>query len=590
MTTPQPAPASPLAPAWLPAPGDPDALVPGLWAAGVDRAADGELTVQGLRASALAVEFGTPLLVIDEDDFRARARKSLKDEQLRRNFRTAMDSLMTKRAAAFSDADERERLREMGNHIRARALSKLPELLERLETNLTRNGVKVHWAETVDEANNIVLEIARAHEARQVIKGKSMVSEEMEMNHFLEGHGIESLESDMGEYIVQLDHEKPSHIIMPAIHKNAGQVASLFHDKLGVEYTKDVDQLIQIGRRTLRQKFFEADIGVSGVNFAVAETGTLLLVENEGNGRMSTTVPPVHIAVTGIEKVVENLRDVVPLLSLLTRSALGQPITTYVNMISGPRKAHELDGPQEVHLILLDNGRSQAFADSELRQTLNCIRCGACMNHCPVYTRVGGHTYGEVYPGPIGKIITPHMVGLDKVPDHPSASSLCGACGEVCPVKIPIPTLLRRLREENIKAPDDPHKVMRGQGSKYSGQERLIWAGWRLLNTSPTLYRLFGFFATRLRALTPSNIGPWTQNHSAPKPAARSLHELAREHLDLGADGDAVGHDDRRVARAEPEVRAVARGTDATVLAGDDATVAATLAALTRTSHPEADR
>ncbi|AWK98911.1 MULTISPECIES: LutB/LldF family L-lactate oxidation iron-sulfur protein [Stutzerimonas] len=465
-------------------------------------------------------------------DFRARARKSLKDEQLRRNFRTAMDSLMTKRAAAFSDADERERLREMGNHIRARALSKLPELLERLEANLTRNGVKVHWAETVEEANNIVLAIAQARQAKQVIKGKSMVSEEMEMNHFLEGHGIESLESDMGEYIVQLDHEKPSHIIMPAIHKNAGQVASLFHDKLGVEYTKDVDQLIQIGRRTLRQKFFEADIGVSGVNFAVAETGTLLLVENEGNGRMSTTVPPVHIAVTGIEKVVENLRDVVPLLSLLTRSALGQPITTYVNMISGPRKAHELDGPQEVHLILLDNGRSQAFADSELRQTLNCIRCGACMNHCPVYTRVGGHTYGEVYPGPIGKIITPHMVGLDKVPDHPSASSLCGACGEVCPVKIPIPTLLRRLREENIKAPDDPHKVMRGQGSKYSRKERLIWAGWRLLNTSPTLYRLFGFFATRLRALTPSNIGPWTQNHSAPKPAARSLHELAKEHLE----------------------------------------------------------
>lgn len=467
-----------------------------------------------------------------ELDFKGRAHNALGDEQLRSNFRTAMDSLMTKRAASFSDADERERLREMGNHIRARALSKLPELLERLEANLTRNGVKVHWAETVEEANQIVLEIARAREAKQVIKGKSMVSEEMEMNHFLEGHGIESLESDMGEYIVQLDNEKPSHIIMPAIHKNAGQVASLFTEKLGVEYTKDVDQLIQIGRRALRQKFFEADIGVSGVNFAVAETGTLLLVENEGNGRMSTTVPPVHIAVTGIEKVVENLRDVVPLLSLLTRSALGQPITTYVNMISGPRKEHELDGPQEVHLILLDNGRSQAFADSELRQTLNCIRCGACMNHCPVYTRVGGHTYGEVYPGPIGKIITPHMVGLHKVPDHPSASSLCGACGEVCPVKIPIPSLLRRLREENVKAPDDTHQVMRGQGSKYSKKERMMWSGWRLLNTSPALYRVFSFFATRLRGLTPSNVGPWTQNHSAPKPAARSLHELAKEHLE----------------------------------------------------------
>ena len=472
-----------------------------------------------------------PAVEIHQPDFRERAHEALGDPQLRGNFRRAMDSLMTKRAAAFSNPDEREDLRSLGNAIRARALSKLPGLLEQLERNLIRNGVQVHWAETVEEANAIVMSIVEAHEAKQVIKGKSMVSEEMEMNDFLGERGIECLEADMGEYIVQMDHEKPSHIIMPAIHKNAGQVGKLFHDKLGVEYTTDVDQLIQIGRRVLRQKFFEADIGVSGVNFAVAETGTLLLVENEGNGRMVTSVPPVHIAVTGIEKVVENLRDTVPLLSLLTRSALGIPITTYVNMISGPRKAHELDGPQEVHLVLLDNGRSQAFADSELRQTLNCIRCGACMNHCPVYTRVGGHTYGEVYPGPIGKIITPHMAGLAKVPDHPSASSLCGACGEVCPVKIPIPALLRRLREENVKAPDAPNRVMRDQGSKYSRKERFIWNAWSKLNTSPSLYRLFGSFATRLRSLTPGNVGPWTQNHSAPKPAARSLHELAREHL-----------------------------------------------------------
>ena len=472
-----------------------------------------------------------PAVEIHQPDFRERAREALGDPQLRGNFRRAMDSLMTKRAAAFSNPDEREDLRSLGNAIRARALSKLPDLLEQLERNLIRNGVQVHWAETVEEANAIVMSIVEAHEAKQVIKGKSMVSEEMEMNDFLGERGIECLEADMGEYIVQMDHEKPSHIIMPAIHKNAGQVGKLFHDKLGVDYTTDVDQLIQIGRRVLRQKFFEADIGVSGVNFAVAETGTLLLVENEGNGRMVTSVPPVHIAVTGIEKVVENLRDTVPLLSLLTRSALGIPITTYVNMISGPRKAHELDGPQEVHLVLLDNGRSQAFADSELRQTLNCIRCGACMNHCPVYTRVGGHTYGEVYPGPIGKIITPHMAGLAKVPDHPSASSLCGACGEVCPVKIPIPALLRRLREENVKAPDALNRVMRDQGSKFSRKERFIWNAWSKLNTSPVMYRLFGFFATRLRNLTPGNVGPWTQNHSAPKPAARSLHELAREHL-----------------------------------------------------------
>jgi L-lactate dehydrogenase complex protein LldF len=472
-----------------------------------------------------------PALEIPAASFKERAHQALNDGQLRRNFRVAMDSLMTKRLAIMSDPDERERLREMGNHVRARALSKLPDLLEKLEANLTRNGIQVHWAETTEEANTIVQSIAERHSAKRLIKGKSMVSEEMNMNHVLEKHGIECLESDMGEYIIQLAGQKPSHIIMPAIHMNAGQVASLFTKTLGTEYTTDVDELIQTGRRILRQKFFEADIGISGVNFAVAETGTLLLVENEGNGRMSTTVPPVHIAVTGIEKVVENLRDVVPLLSLLTRSALGQPITTYVNMISGPRKPHELDGPKEVHLVLLDNGRSQAFADGEMRQTLNCIRCGACMNHCPVYTRVGGHAYGTVYPGPIGKIISPHLLGLENTPDHPSASSLCGACGEVCPVKIPIPALLRRLREENVKSPEAMPHLMRGQGSKYSSKEQLAWKTWRRLYTSPLLYRSFARLATRFSYLTPSKLGPWTEHHAAPKPASRSLHELAREHL-----------------------------------------------------------
>ena len=463
--------------------------------------------------------------------FKRNAREALGDAQLRGNFRGAMDFLMAKRAGQFPDQDELQRLRAFGNRVKARALSKLPELLERLDRNLTRNGVKVHWAETVEQANEIVHRIVESHAAKKVIKGKSMVSEEMEMNHFLGARGVDCLESDMGEFIVQLRDEKPSHIIMPAIHLNVGQVAQLFHDKLDADYTEDVDLLIQLGRETLRRKFFEADIGVSGVNFAVAETGSLLLVENEGNGRMSTTVPPVHIAVTGIEKVVENLRDVVPLLSLLTRSATGQAITTYVNLISGPRKPDELDGPREVHLVLLDNGRSQAFADPELRQTLNCIRCGACMNHCPVYTRIGGHAYGTVYPGPIGKIVTPHMLGLDTTRDLPSASSLCGACGEVCPVKIPIPALLRRLREEAVRSPEAQPRHMRGQGSKHSAVESLIWKGWRLVNTTPILNRTVSYAGTRLRRLMPARIGPWTEHRSAPRPAPRSLHEMAREHL-----------------------------------------------------------
>ena len=225
--------------------------------------------------------------------------------------------------------------------------------------------------------------------------------------------GIEAFETDMGEYIVELAGEKPSHIIMPAIHKTKQEIAKLFAEKIpGVDYTEDVDELIRIGRQVLRRKFAEADIGLSGVNFAVAETGTLCLVENEGNGRMCTTVPEVHIAVTGIEKVVEKLEHVPPLYSLLTRSATGQSITTYFNMISRPRQPGEKDGPDEVHLILLDNGRSQAYADEQLRATLQCIRCGACMNHCPVYARIGGHAYGTTYPGPIGAIVSPHMLGL----------------------------------------------------------------------------------------------------------------------------------------------------------------------------------
>ena len=472
-----------------------------------------------------------PVMDVTEPlDFKQRVHRDINDSQLRKNFRGAMDFLMDKRKAQFTDDEELRILRSHGEQIRQNALSKLPELLEQLEQNCTTNGIQVHWAETTEEANNIVLSIAQKHNAKQVIKGKSMVSEEMEMNHFLAKHDIEALESDMGEYIVQLDDERPSHIIMPAIHKSAPEIANLFERKIpGQGYTEDVDELINTGRTILRQKFFEADIGVSGVNFAVAETGTLCLVENEGNGRMTTTVPPVHIAVTGIEKVVEELSDIPPLLTLLTRSATGQPISTYFNMITSPRKPGELDGPNEVHLILLDNGRSQAFADEQMRKTLQCIRCGACMNHCPVYTRIGGHAYGTVYPGPIGKIISPHLLGLEATKDLPSASTLCGACGEVCPVKIPIPELLQRLRKEKVTPSETEREAVRGQGAGYSRVEASIWKMWSYLNRTPALYKLFLLLATRFRRLTPGNLGPWSNNHAPLKPAAKSLHELVKE-------------------------------------------------------------
>jgi L-lactate dehydrogenase complex protein LldF len=353
------------------------------------------------------------------EGFRARAKDVVENPFLRQSFRGAMDFLITKRAAQFPSPEELETLRTLGEQIRQYNLGKLPALLLQLEKNLIRNGIQVHWAETPDEANAIILGICKAHSAKLMVKGKSMVSEEIELNHACEAAGIDAMESDMGEYIVQLAGEKPSHIIMPAIHKTKEEIARLFNEKVpGVDYTDNVDELIQIGRRVLREKFLVADIGLSGVNMAVAETGTLCLVENEGNGRLSTTAPPVHIAITGIEKIVEKLEHVPPLLSLLTRSATGQNISTYFNMISGPRKPGEKDGPTEVHLVLLDNGRTQAYADEQLRKTLQCIRCGACMNHCPVYTRIGGHAYGTTYPGPIGKIISPHLLGLGSHGEH----------------------------------------------------------------------------------------------------------------------------------------------------------------------------
>lgn len=465
------------------------------------------------------------------EDFHQRARTALNDPKLRASFRGAMDFLQTKRSSQFPDASELEHLRDLGEAIRQHALANLPQLLVQLEEQLTAAGVQVHWAETGDEANDIILRIAQRRGARKVIKGKSMASEEIELNHYLGERGVECLESDMGEYIVQMAGEKPSHIVMPAIHKTRQDIGTLFEQHIpGTPYSDDVDTLIQTGRRALRTAFAEADIGLSGVNFAAADTGTLWLVENEGNGRLSTTVPDVHIAIMGMEKVVAKLEHIVPLASLLTRSATGQPITTYFNLISGPRRDGELDGPREVHLVLLDNGRTQAYADEQLRATLQCIRCGACMNHCPVYGRIGGHAYGTTYPGPIGKIISPHLLGLDATADLATASSLCGACGEVCPVRIPIPALLVRLRTEANRNPQEQvTHPLKGQGAKFSRGDKLVWRFWSGAFSHPSVYKLFRWAATRLRILTPTEQLGWTRHRAPLKPAARSLADLMRE-------------------------------------------------------------
>ncbi len=469
--------------------------------------------------------------MLSPEQFKKDSFSALNNPQLRRNFKRAMSGLMQKRLAVFPDDEEYQQLREIGHSARENALRKLPELLEQLENNCSKNGIQVFWAETVDQANQLVLEIAQRHDAKSMVKGKSMVSEEMELNHFLEQHGIEALEADLGEYIIQVDHELPSHIIMPAIHKNKEQIAQMFHQKVEPSvFAESAEEMTAIARKVLRSKFYQADIGVSGVNFAVAETGTLCLVENEGNGRFCTTLPPVHVALMGIEKVVEHLEDVPPLLSLLTRSATGQTITTYFNMITSPRKSGEKDGPQNVYLILLDNGRSQMHTDQLLRETLMCIRCGACMNHCPVYSRIGGHAYNTTYPGPIGKILTPQLKGLHKAGYLAEASSLCGACVEVCPVKIPITEILLSLRH---KVEADKGKVsLTSPGAWKAKAGNIVWKGWETVFANPQLYRLKSLGIAKLGNLVPRwlpVLRNWTLVRSAPAFAKKNLHQLALE-------------------------------------------------------------
>ncbi len=456
--------------------------------------------------------------------------KALGDPRIAATFKSAMGGLRAKRLALFADTEELARLRATGQAIKARILSRLPQLLERLEAACIQNGITVHWAETAGEANRIVLDILNAHGATTVVKGKSMVSEEMGLNAFLEARGIETLETDLGEYIIQLAKEPPSHILAPAIHKSKQQVAALFREHIpGAPYTEVVEELNALARKTLREKFRTAQAGISGVNFAVAETGTLVLVENEGNGRMCTHVPPLHIALMGIEKVVERLDDLPPLMRLLTGSATGQLLSTYINFISGPRGAQEKDGPRQVHLVLLDNGRSRMRADRELARSLGCIRCGACLNNCPVYVRVGGHAYGSVYPGPIGSVLTPQMEGLDHKGDLAGASSLCGACEEVCPVKLPLAGLLRRLRNEAQAGPG--RGVVKGYGCKRSLWERLAWKAWMLLETRPAMKDALLRMHAALGGWMPP-VGPikaWTSVRTAPRLAAKSLRRQAEE-------------------------------------------------------------
>lgn len=452
--------------------------------------------------------------MIMTNEFRIRTVDALSDATIRENFRGAMDFLRDKRSSVFQGTDLAS-LREQGAAIRKHVIGNMAELLEELEKNCLRNGMHVHWAEDAKQARTIIADIAHANDVKRVVKGKSMASEEIELNEHLESLDIECLETDMGEFIVQLDHEPPSHIIMPAIHKSKDQIAELFERELG-EDTKQasVDDLIGIGRKALRGKFEHADMGVSGVNFAIADSGALCLVENEGNGRMCTSVPKVHVALMGIEKVLPSFNELPTLMSLLTGSATGQIITTYLNIISSPQKSGEFDGPEQMHLVLLDNGRSAMHADDVMQETLACIRCGACMNHCPVYTRIGGHAYGSTYPGPIGQVVTPQIESMESKGDLLDACSLNGACGEACPVNIELPKLIRALRSKQIEQ---------------KGLQRIVWKLWRATYLNRATHFLLSSMLKTLGRLPLPRPKAWTSTRAFPKLAIRSFSDRMKE-------------------------------------------------------------
>jgi L-lactate dehydrogenase complex protein LldF len=390
--------------------------------------------------------------------FPAAAHETLQNAQLRRNLGKATTTIRAKRAQAVGELPDWEALRDAGAAIKARAMATLPEQLERLEASLTRAGGVVHWARDGAEANAIVADVARSHGADEVVKVKSIATDEIGLNEALAAQGISAIETDLAELILQLSHDKTSHILVPAIHRNRMEIKALFERTIADgPLSSDAAALTEAARAHLRAKFLSVPVAVSGANFAVAETGSVVVVESEGNGRMCTTLPRVLVTVMGIEKVLPEWRDLEVFLQLLPRSSTAERMNPYTSLWTGVREA---DGPQEFHLVLLDGGRTDVLADPFGRQALHCIRCSACLNVCPVYSRVGGQAYESVYPGPIGAVLSPQLFGLDKHPTLPWASSLCGACYDACPVKIEIPSLLVHLRG----------RVIREQKSKLSAE------------------------------------------------------------------------------------------------------------------------
>lgn len=457
---------------------------------------------------------------VKADQFIPLADVALHDEQLQNSLKRLSGRLAKGRVAAIQKVPEFNTLRDEARDIKNHTLAHLDLYLEAFESQVVGQGGMVHWASTDEEARQIVLKLCQDVNAKSVTKSKSMVTEEIDLVPFLESHGIEALETDLGEYIIQLRGEKPSHIVAPAVHLNQEQVAETFfthHSKLGYnEKLTDRQSLVAEARQVLREKFISADVGISGANFLVAETGSIVLVTNEGNAELTTALPDTHIVVTGIEKLVPTLEDAATMVRVLARSAVGQDISGYTSFVTGPKQANDADGARQFHVVLVDNGRSSMLG-GDFQDMLRCIRCSACLNHCPVYLSVGGHAYGSVYSGPMGAVLTPQFADLASSKHLANASSLCGRCEEVCPVRIPLPKMLRQWRD--LEAEEKLNSLNMRWGLKV----------WGFLSRSPTLYRwcsALGNFGLRHwpagteKVLTrlPLLGGEWTKHRDLTRP------------------------------------------------------------------------
>ena len=471
-------------------------------------------------------------------EFNSAAAAALKDAKVQKNLRGLYNGFHRARIVAAADTPDWEELRERGRAVKAHTIEHLDYYLELLEQNVIRAGGKVYFAKDAEAATQYVVDLAHSRGVKVVIKSKSMLSEEMDLNHRLTQEGIEPVETDLGEYIIQLADETPFHIIAPAIHKSREDVSKLFQEKLNTPYYEEIKDLTQEARKQLREKFIQADMGITGANFLVAETGTVVLVTNEGNGRMCTSMPRIHVAIVGMEKVIPSVEDLGMFLRLLIRSATGQRISSYVTAVNGARQPLDEDGPEEFHLVIVDNGRSRLLSDPELRESLYCLRCGACLNACPVYRKVGGHAYGWVYPGPIGAVVSPMLTRLSDAKDLPYASSLCGACREVCPVKINIPRMLLYLRKELSEGEKYP------QEKNVNAIERLAIRAWRytvtntlalgLANRAARLFQWPLLRSGRINWLPPPLSG-WTRYRTFPAISSRPFRKRWNKDVESGS-------------------------------------------------------